>query len=175
MITRQDKINSSVQVHMFTLYKEGLFYRCYNEDAMLFVTKVKEYKVTSRFIKTLNNYLYCVGFPESEVSKGKMPFQQICDKLNAQKFEIIGETVVFPLSDLEAKSGYANWMNLQENKQQTIAFNVRPDKMKESTPYNHLLGMIRNFDLANSTPMESMHFVQALKGTLSKIDEHGIV
>jgi hypothetical protein len=175
MITRQDKINNSVQALIFTLYKEGLFYRCYNEDAMLFVKKVKEYKVTSRFIKTLNNYLYCLGFPESEVSKGKMPFQQICDKLNAQKFEIIGETVVFTLCDLEAKQGFSIWKKGWEENRHAAVSEMTYKDTKESTGYNMLLEMIRNFDLANSTPMQSMHFIQTLKEHLIKIANHGIV
>ncbi len=34
---------------MFTLFKEALFYKCYNEDAMVFVQKVRVYKPTKSF------------------------------------------------------------------------------------------------------------------------------
>jgi hypothetical protein len=38
-----EKILFTTEKKRFTLYKEGLFYKCYNEDAMLFVKKFREY------------------------------------------------------------------------------------------------------------------------------------
>lgn len=38
---------------LFTLYKEGLFCKCYNEDAMVFVILVNPYKVSSKFVKSV--------------------------------------------------------------------------------------------------------------------------
>jgi hypothetical protein len=36
-MTIAEKVTQSANSTLFTLYKEGLFYKCYNEDAMLFV------------------------------------------------------------------------------------------------------------------------------------------
>ena len=52
-MTLKEKILFSSEKIRFTLYKEGLFYKCYNEDAMLFVKKVREYKVNNKFVKPI--------------------------------------------------------------------------------------------------------------------------
>jgi len=45
-MTLKEKINHSAKLTQFILFKEGLFYKCYNEDAMVYVKRVKNYKVT---------------------------------------------------------------------------------------------------------------------------------
>ncbi len=52
-MTLKEKILFSTEEKRFTLYKEGLFYKCYNEDAMLFVKKVREFKVSDKFVKSV--------------------------------------------------------------------------------------------------------------------------
>jgi len=49
-MTIVEKIILAKSNKQFTLFKEGLFYKCYNEDAMVFVKRVKAYKVNSKFI-----------------------------------------------------------------------------------------------------------------------------
>lgn len=41
-----DKIVGANDKTIFTLHREGLFYKCYNQDAMVFAQRVKNYKVT---------------------------------------------------------------------------------------------------------------------------------
>jgi hypothetical protein len=45
-MTILEKILCSAGKNTFTLFSEGLFYKCYNEDAMVFVQRVKNYKVS---------------------------------------------------------------------------------------------------------------------------------
>ena len=45
-MTLAEKVNQSANGTLFTVHKEGLFYKCYNEDAVVYVKKVKNYKVT---------------------------------------------------------------------------------------------------------------------------------
>ncbi|MEN8122856.1 MAG: hypothetical protein ABFS35_21130 [Bacteroidota bacterium] len=44
-MTIKEKTQYSEDKTVFTLFKEGLFYKCYNEDAMVFSKRVKNYKV----------------------------------------------------------------------------------------------------------------------------------
>ena len=44
-MTIVEKIILAKSNKQFTLFKEGLFYKCYNEDPMVFVQKVMAYKV----------------------------------------------------------------------------------------------------------------------------------
>jgi hypothetical protein len=48
-----EKIASAKSNRYFTLFKEGMFYKCYNEDAMVFVTRVKQYKVSGTYVKNV--------------------------------------------------------------------------------------------------------------------------
>lgn len=81
-----DKIQISADKTMFTLFKEGLFYKCYNEDAMVFSQRVKNYKVTANFVKSVGAEVLSLGFPVSEVSKGKLSFDMLCENLEAEKY-----------------------------------------------------------------------------------------
>lgn len=50
-MTLAEKVNQSANGTLFTVHKVGLFYKCYNENAMVFVQKVRKYKVSSKFVK----------------------------------------------------------------------------------------------------------------------------
>jgi len=49
-MTLLEKVKNSAKSKIFTLYKEGLFYKCHNEDAMAFSKRVKNYKVNAKFV-----------------------------------------------------------------------------------------------------------------------------
>lgn len=49
-MTTAEKIAFAKSNNYFTLFKEGLFYKCYNQDAVVFVTRMKKYKVTINII-----------------------------------------------------------------------------------------------------------------------------
>jgi hypothetical protein len=44
-MTLKEKILFSTEGIRFTLYKEGLFYKCYNEDAMVFVKRMRSFQI----------------------------------------------------------------------------------------------------------------------------------
>jgi len=68
----KEKIALSKQVNSLTLHREGIFYKCYNEDAMVFVKQIKPYKVLSKFIKSAGEEVLSIGFPVSELEKGSI-------------------------------------------------------------------------------------------------------
>tara|TARA_Y100000385_G_scaffold216801_1_gene225810 strand:- start:89 stop:412 length:324 start_codon:yes stop_codon:yes gene_type:complete len=105
-MTIKEKIDYSSDVRRFTLFKEGLFYKCYNEDAMIFVQKVKEYKVSDKFVKSVKEKVNSIGFPASEVLNGNLSFESISEKIVAKSFEVKNGLVEFYLKDLESKKGY---------------------------------------------------------------------
>jgi len=61
-MTLLEKTKNSINSTIFTLYKEGLFYKCFNEDDMVFVQKVKAYKVTAKFIKSVGAEVLSLGY-----------------------------------------------------------------------------------------------------------------
>lgn len=96
-MTLKEKILFSSEKIRFTLYKEGLFYKCYNEDAMLFVKKVRDYKVNNKFVKSTGSNVFSIGFPASEIEKRKLSFDEISTKIESESFELKNELVIFHL------------------------------------------------------------------------------
>lgn len=94
-MTLKEKILFSTEEKRFTLYKEGLFYKCYNEDAMLFVKKVREYKVNNKFVKSTGSNVFSIGFPASEIEKGKLSFEEISTKIDHINLPIVYEALIF--------------------------------------------------------------------------------
>ena len=126
-MTVLEKTKNSKNDKVFTLYKEGLFYKCYNEDALVFVQKVRKYKVSSKFVKATISNLHSIGFPASEVEKGKLSFDDISTKIEAQSFTVQNDIVVFLLDKEEAKIGYNQWVeNLQSFTNEDIAKDPEP-------------------------------------------------
>ena len=85
-MTITEKVKQAATNNICTLYKEGIFYKCYNEDAMVFVQKIKEYKVSSKFIKSIGAEVLSLGFPVSEVEKGNLSMANVSEKIGAKAF-----------------------------------------------------------------------------------------
>ena len=53
----------AVQPTTLYLFKERMFYKAYNQNAMWFVQQIKAYKVTAKYIKTIQQEECFIGFP----------------------------------------------------------------------------------------------------------------
>ncbi|MDO5968188.1 hypothetical protein Q4Q35_00055, partial [Flavivirga aquimarina] len=82
-MTIAEKVQVSADKTRFTLFKEGLFYKCYNEDAMMFTQKVRAYKVSSKFVKSVGAEVRSLGFPASEIEKENLKLQAISEAIQA--------------------------------------------------------------------------------------------
>ena len=154
-----EKIQVSADKNRFTLFKEGLFYKCYNEDAMVFTQKVRAYKVSTKFIKSVGAEVLSLGFPVSEVEKGNIKLLSISESIGAESYKVEPYSIVFSLKD-DIKHNY--------NEFQTAIITAKePDTGKLYNNYTannqKLAKMIQEFDLANSTPMQGLAFIQELK------------
>jgi len=169
-MTIAEKVTQSANSTLFTLYKEGLFYKCYNEDAMLFLQKVKEYKVSSKYVKATVSKVYSIGFPASEVLNGNLSLESISEKIGTKSFEVKNELVQFYLKDLESKKGYKDWVEIQHKNELLVQ---EPEPIYSKTNNSaYLLAMIKDYDLANSTPMQGLGFIQELKLEVQRIDKN---
>jgi len=129
-MTIAEKVTQSANSTLFTLYKEGLSYKCYNEDAMLFVQKVRAFKVSDKFVKSVKAKVNSIGFPASEVLNGNLSFESISEKIGTKRFEVKNELVQFYLKDLESKKGYKDWVEVQ-HKNELLA--QEPDPIYSKT------------------------------------------
>ena len=167
-MTIVEKIILAKSNKQFTLFKEGLFYKCYNEDAMVFVKRVKAYKVNSKFIKSVGGVVNSIGFPVTEIEKESLSLEMISAKLKAENFEKKNEDVVFLINDFEIKNDYEVW----EQSIQTLANKTikHPNESCDKTmQLEKIANMISNYDLANNTPMQGLSFIQDLKIKIQEI------
>ena len=109
-MTTAEKIALAKSNNYFTLFKEGLFYKCYNEDAMVFVQRLRAYKVSTKFIKIVGDTVYSIGFPVGEVEKGSLTLGFISEKIAAKSFEIKETDVLFLHNDGDLKNDYKDWI-----------------------------------------------------------------
>jgi len=58
VMTVLQKITNSKNTAVFTLHREGIFYKCYNEDAMVFYERVKAFKITCKLVKRAGSMVY---------------------------------------------------------------------------------------------------------------------
>lgn len=133
---------------------------------------MKEYKVSHKFVKSVGADVYSIGFPVSEVEKGKLTLEFITGIIAAKSFEIKDTDVVFLLNDGGLKNDYKDWIEaIQEQ-------NIIEATQESSSLYNPpldmttIISMIKNYDLANSTPMQGLGFIQVLKFEVQKIEKN---
>jgi hypothetical protein len=126
---------------------------------MVFVEHIKPYKVLCKFVKSAGEEVLSIGFPASELEKGSITTELIGRAIGSTKTEQLVKQLIFNFKNKDLKKNYANWRT------EIIEKNITPDKINEYTATNKdlLIQMIREFDLANSTPMQGLMFVQELK------------
>lgn len=66
---------------------------------MVFVQKIKEYKVSSKFVKSVGAEVLSLGFPVSEVQKGNISFETISEAVKAASYKEETHGVVFSLKE----------------------------------------------------------------------------
>jgi len=158
----KEKLEFCTDKTRFTLFKEGIFYKCYNEDAMVFVQKIRAYKISSKFIKTVGTEVLSLGFPASEIEKENLNLHSISESIEAASYIEKPYGIIFSLKE-DIKQNYPEFFEkIQKSK------NIVEEKQLEynKTTNDLLVKMIQEFDLANSTPMQGMVFIQELKNQL---------
>jgi hypothetical protein len=122
-MTVLEKIRKSADETRFILYKEGLFLKCYNQDAMVFVERVKNYKVNSKFVKSVGTEVLSIGFPASNVTNNIISLQSISEAIGSTKYN-------------EETYGFVFWLtnDVKQNYKQLKAENIKvtePEKLNE--------------------------------------------
>ena len=130
------------------LFKEGVFYKAYNEGA--FLLKDRDYKVAVKKIKSIENEVLSIGFPISVLEKLKENRQPE----EYDNYCSLQSNIVFSLLL------YEEWYQNQ------IA-NIKREDSKYLEEYT-LKDTIKNYPLANKTPIEVFIWVAKLQKLISK-------
>ena len=163
-MTVLQKITNSKDPAIFTMYREGLFYTCYNEDAMVFHQRIKNFKITSKYVKSAVSMVFSLGFPVTLIDNETLTFAGIAKIVGADSWSEEAHGLVFQLSE-EIKMGYDAFQEDITEANQPIK--TLQDK-RNGTGCHKLIEKIRNYNLANHTPMQGMAFIQELKDDVMK-------
>ena len=127
------------------LFKEGIFYKVYNEGA--FLLKDKNYKVAVKKIKSIENEVLSIGFPVSV-------FEKLKDEFVFENFEgysCCGNNETFD------ETVYSVWCK--------EIINCQSDNSKIENQ-QQIIEQLKNYPLATKTPIEVFAWVASLQSKI---------
>lgn len=133
------------------LYKEGSFWKAYEQSAYLFVQHIKAYQTKLRYYKNIDQEIISIGFPDIALAK----------ILEGHKIIRQSETGIEIQIELdESVSGFREW-----KAQTSLTFPSKEGKKsREMTDQQHFWMMaICSFPIADKTPLECMQFISELQ------------
>lgn len=154
--------------HSVRLYRDGgLFIRAYERSAYLFVHHVRAYQVQRKYYKVCNHDVVSLGFPQSALPS-----------LGCQYIENADGTLSIPVEAEIDEQQFLQW------KAQVPTAQKKPDltpplpvteKTLPATPAPdrggaEVLRELKGYNLADSTPMQAMLFLQELQRKLKEKD-----
>ena len=119
-MTIAEKVLISKNEWVLTLFKEGLFYKCFNEDAMVFTQRVRNYKITSKYVKSIGEQVLSIGFPSNEIEKNKTTLETIKNAIGASSFKIEDQFIEFNLVE-QIKLNFQEFLKIQNAKIEAIS------------------------------------------------------
>ena len=131
------------------LYKEGLFLRAYEKSAFSLCT-LYGFKPIRRKVKSLGNQdIVYAGFPASQLHKyiGKELLEEQNDGTFVLDFGVPIEVEY-----------YEEWVNRIPYSEPSVKTKPSADNMPKD-----IVGKLRSFNLADSTPLQCMSLVQELQ------------
>lgn len=158
-MTTREKIALATDGTRLCLHKEGIFYKLYNRQAMLFVENVKDLKVKAKFVKTVNETVYSCGFPASIIEDVKGRLRDI-----GGCFEESPEMLVVAGVSWSSESDYDLWCQRQKEDA------VRKERPQTAGALD-LAREIAGFQVMHSTPMDAMNFIITLQAKINASDE----
>lgn len=178
LIVEQESRNVS-EIH---LYREGLFWKAYERSAYAFHTRVRPFKLTKRYVKSLPGELVSLGFPASQLTV-LFPADRISLQTDEQVC-ILTEPIdvdAFPAwkagiplmpsgngkkTEQAAKQDMPAALRMQDAPQPCAVTPFLPGM--DDTAAKQVVMKLMDYNLADSTPMETMQFVSELKMLLKR-------
>ncbi len=141
------KIEESNRSSIF-LFKEGFFWRAYERSAFRFVKNIQGYSVIKRYVKCVKQDVVFIGFPLDNLDK----IIKVCE--NGQRYQFKQkEEGILEIGSFTDAENYEIWKEgLKE--------------VKQKNDCKSLIDKIREFPVANKTPVETIEFVMELQETV---------
>lgn len=154
-MTIKELLAHQQQSHHICLIKQGLFFRAYNQGAVL-LNQLLGYQIKYKQSKSCGAVLYYVGFPSS-----------VADRVTAKVIEQGGGVVKYEDNYIE----YSGFEVDYDTELKTVAVASKPkEKQKalsaDSADNVSIEGMLRQYDTSNTTPLEALQFIAHLQEKL---------
>lgn len=147
----------SLNTHMIYFYREGVFYKAYEQSAYLFVSYVKPFQVKKKNIKSVNQEVVSIGFPT----------KSLINYFPKDKIKETGNTAEVELDKIVNLEEFLSWKQMIE-----ITLE-KEEKHNASIPVNTaatseelISTKIKLFPMEQKTPLDCMLFLLELKKTL---------
>ncbi len=155
----QEKIDLAANTRQLSLHKEGVFYKLYNQQAMLFTENIKPLKIKVKFIKAVSQQVYSCGFPVTIIEDVKKQLRVLGGEIDGSE-----KLLIITAINWKTKGDYSKWC--KEQKQDEI-----PAEKKNDTAMKNIAKQIVGFQVMRKTPMEAMSFIVELQEQLNRINE----
>jgi len=139
------------------LFKEGVFWVAYEHNAY-FIWKMKGYKPNKKFIKSIQQEVVSVGFPENVLQTQFLDFQ-----LQYGTRYISENHILIEIGNQTDQNEFQKWKNALKNTNNTNQISINTLLQNEKT----LAEQILHFDLSNATPIDCMNFINQLKSSIN--------
>lgn len=153
-ILRTESENSN-KIHF---YREGVFYKAYEQSAYLFVTHVKPFMVKKQFVKSVKREVVSIGFPTNSIHN-YFESGTIVEKEN--EAEVV-------IDNCMTTADFEKW---RENIKMTLAkeTSAKVESLSatpEADTENSIIQKIKIFPIESKTPLDCMLFLSELKKSL---------
>lgn len=145
-------------VDRIILYKEGIFWKAYQYSAYRVLKRQPTFKVKKRFIKTVDCEVISLGFPDKTL---KRLFLE-------EELKYIDEKTILIVCKGFIMSDYEFWFEsvpLIDSSQKTV---LQSQTSSISTEEAIVLQRLKEFSVEQSTPMDCMNFLIAIRKELNK-------
>lgn len=130
------------------LVKEGHFWRAFLHSAYLFHTYIKAYQPVKKHIKKVNATLVYLGFPSSQLTA---ILQKIPEGITIDKQDHLISLRGFESIQQEDYQLWESQIQLRKNKKHAVS------------SCSQICAMVKEYPIADRTPLESFQFLLQLK------------
>ncbi|MCX4292010.1 MAG: hypothetical protein OSJ36_09515 [Odoribacter sp.] len=148
-------------------YREGMFWKLYNQSAFNFSQRVKQYLLKKKYIKEVKSWIVTMGFPDVVLKENLERLREYTLSVN------VSEKVV-EVELKEGLPGYQEWF--EEIKEEVKG--VREVKEEGTVPVvgnedekERILKDIRDFPILQKTPLDVQMFFIELQNRVVKLDK----
>ena len=187
-MTSQDFIRTeAANTDRIILYREGLFWKAYERSAFAVCSQVRAFKTTKKALKTLGGgHLVSIGFPaasenavcgalecisrEFEVWKAAQPLKEAVRRTKTAVAAVDADVAAADVVATDSAPGHLP----EERMRSPSEAESRPGMRYAEADFSltaacRVAGALKEFNLAEKTPLECMMFLSELKKMIHSI------